>query len=818
MHTIRLLLGIFGVFFLLNASNLQAAPEPAVNDPLAERVRKAIDRGIDFLKKKQEDRGAGQVNWENDAKILGIFPGGASNMALLALLTAGVKPTDPAVQRVLPYIRSLPPQHTYVVGIQTLIFNEVNDPKDRDQVQKNVDWLLRARVIREGKLWGWGYTDAASNPDNSNSQYALLGLWAGKQYGAKIDKKAWEQIQEFYMRTQVISEKARIGGWGYHPVSGNANGNRNLPEMATGSVISMTVAGVCGLIISGQEVNSSQQQLDPKTGVAKNCGFYPDDDAVNLGLRWIGRNFTFRNAGHTFYNVYGLERVGRLSGQRFIGDHDWYREGCESLVGLKKSDLNQRQDGSWGMNGGGVDNNEIVSTAFALLFLSKGRTPILISKLAYDAPQRQKNEWNRKHNDTRNLVEYASRELFKKTPLAWQVFDPRAADLSDARVFNEELASMLQSPILYMNGHKRPELSDQQVELLKRYIDEGGFIFAEACCGSEEFREGFQDLVKQMYPDSALRNLPPDHPVWTANALIKPGEFPELMGVERGCKTIMIFSPHPLAGFWEEKRFAPEPGRVAIDRSQLAYRLGGNVIAYATGMELPKPRLTQVKVVAKSDERNLPRHFIKVAQLKHDGNMRPANQAIRNLAQNLRDKYRFDVAMEIETVRMNEDALSSHRVLYMHGRDRFTADPEDLANLRFHLQTGGMLLADACCGKKEFDQSFRDFAAKLFPDAKLERISTDVEQEYLFSAKLNGQAITEVRCRVEKADGTPEPEYKPMAPILEGIKVDGRWVVIYSRYDLGCALEKSKSISCLGYDHESALQIASAAILYALKK
>jgi len=42
--------------------------------------------------------------------------------------------------------------------------------------------------------------------------------------------------------------------------------------------------------------------------------------------------------------------------------------------------------------------------------------------------------------------------------------------------------------------------------------------------------------------------------------------------------------------------------------------------------------------------------------------------------------------------------------------------------------------------------------------------------------------------------------------------------VIYSKYDLGCALEaKHPSPDCLGHDHESALRLASAAVLYALK-
>jgi len=103
----------------------------------------------------------------------------------------------------------------------------------------------------------------------------------------------------------------------------------------------------------------------------------------------------------------------------------------------------------------------------------------------------------------------------------------------------------------------------------------------------------------------------------------------------------------------------------------------------------------------------------------------------------------------------------------------------------------------------------------LFPDKKLEVIA---ENDFLYSDKLNGESITDLRCRVAKADGSPEATFKPVRPMLEGIQIDGRWAVIYSRYDIGCALEKNKSSACKGYEPESAMKLATAALLYSLKK
>jgi hypothetical protein len=106
--------------------------------------------------------------------------------------------------------------------------------------------------------------------------------------------------------------------------------------------------------------------------------------------------------------------------------------------------------------------------------------------------------------------------------------------------------------------------------------------------------------------------------------------------------------------------------------------------------------------------------------------------------------------------------------------------------------------------------------AQVFPDQKLEPIPLD---DVLYSSELNGQPITTVRCRRERADGTgAAPEFGEVPPFLEGIKYNNRWVVIYSKYDLGCALEKHQSSDCLGHDHESALRLAGAVVLYALKR
>ena len=823
--------------YLLFVTVSLALVAPAhAEEPLVKRVRTALNKGIEYLKGQQKDQGSGKWNWENDTLQL-LQPGGSSCLAMLALLTAGTPVDDPVVKRGLPYIRSLSPQHTYVVGIQTMVLAEVGDSHDLFQIQKNVNWLLSAAVTANhkplgqgGKLEGWSYqANSGNRTDNSNTQYALLGLWAGRQAGAVIDKSVWVAIKDYYANAQcnptVNARGKQMAGWQYQNESRRGDGT-----------LTMTAAGVSGLYIASLESNDSKQELNEETGVAAKCGVYAEDDAIAKGMRFLAAKFRFSNPPHTFYNVYGIERVGRLSGQRFIGDHDWYREGCELLTGVKDSPgLAQKPGGEWQIRTA-IDDFPVISTSFAVLFLAKGRTPILLTKLAWDSAADRPGTgtgWNRKHNDARHLVEYSSRELFKKMPLAWQIFDPRQADLSTPAKFNEELSNLLQSPILYMNGHEAPNLTAAQKRLLRRYVDEGGFILAEACCGSEEFARGFRKLMedKEVFgQESPLMPLSPTHPIWSSHVLIPASVFqgehvPEnkkIQAIERGCKTVVVFSPQPLAGYWEEARFMPKAKEAVGDkeRGKLAYQLAGNIIAYATGLEPPKPRLDTPKILRSERRQGHCRRPL------HDRAGSGAARRRRLAAGEERPPGAgSECSRQVPARRIGGQAQTfacrgrrnSGRASLFTCTAKGNSQPMRMRslNMHAHLDLGATLFSDACCGAEAFDTAFREFAKKLYPDKKLEVIPAN---DFLYSEKLNGEAITRFRCRTAKADGSPEATYQDVPPMLEGIKVDGRWAVIYSRYDIGCALEKNKSSACKGYDPDSAMKLATAALLYSLKR
>ena len=156
-----------------------------------------------------------------------------------------------------------------------MILAEFGDTRDLGDIQANIDWLLKSRRVRNGKLAGWGYSgDDEGSTDNSNSQYALLGLLAGRQAGATIAKKDWEQILDFYRTTQRPDPRDdKLGGWGYL-----------IGDPAEKNTQTMTGAGISGLLIAGLEAGQNRQGLDETTGIAARCGIYDESRELDRGM------------------------------------------------------------------------------------------------------------------------------------------------------------------------------------------------------------------------------------------------------------------------------------------------------------------------------------------------------------------------------------------------------------------------------------------------------------------------------------------------------------------------------------------------------
>ena len=387
---------------------------PSRAEVTSQQVEQAIRDGIRYLKGQQQPDGS----WpEYNPRYIT----GTTSLAVLALLTAGVPQDDPTIVNALAYLEQFSARQlgqVYTVALQTMAYAAADPARYRVRLNENVKWLETAQISPEDRVDGvgaWTYTvQKGQSADNSNTQYALLGLNAAAEVGIPVDDRVWTLARQYWEQSQRLS-----GGWGYTMAPTN-------PVTA-----SMTTAGISSLVITGLRRIQSRELLVGED--IRNCGEGGINPNIQRALDWMGANFrvdTNLGRGMTwkYYYLYGLERAGRLSGQRYFGSHDWYIAGAEELVHLQDKLL-----GNWPRSPG--EDSPVLTTSFAILFLAKGRAPVLINKLRHGVGD----NWDIHREGVRNLVEAVSEDW--KTLLTWQTVNPDFASVE----------SLLQAPICFLN-------------------------------------------------------------------------------------------------------------------------------------------------------------------------------------------------------------------------------------------------------------------------------------------------------------------------------------------------------------------------------
>jgi hypothetical protein len=773
-------------------------PQPSVwaqRELSAARVKESIRAGQQFLIRGQNPEGSYGFGGGPAGHT-----SGATSLAMLALLTSGLTPDEPAVARGLKFLRRIPdPQSayaTYQMSLMLMTFAAAKQPDtDRIRMTSLASQLEEFQVKDGGPNAGmWNYGSHLATEDNSNTQYAILGLREAASSGIRVSRKTWELTLEHFLKNQNDD-----GGWGYQ---------NNLHS--TGS---MTCAGIGSLVICEQMLGSAEDDTNPD-GTPKCCTRTDrTTEALRRALQWLSRYFAVgTNPGEqggrwVHYYLYGVERAGRLTGQRFLGNHDWYREGASYFL-----DRQQRHDGSWSTSSG-VEADPLVATSFALLFLSKGLAPVLINKLNYGSappPPNAQPNWNLHPNDARNLTDYVSGLPKWPKLLTYQEVD------LDKVVTHGSVRDLLQAPILYISGLDEPKFTEAQVQLLRAYVEQGGFIFAVNNCNGAGFDEGIKNLVSRLYPGEAqLKRLPPEHPIYRSEFPLDP-EGTELLGVDFGCRTSFVYSPRDHSCLWDKWSLQPVPKRTPAFSLLVLHsmKVGANVVAYATGRE-PYDKLDAPQEEVAAAPSPIERGLLQVAKLRHTGDWDAAPRALHNVLLALNRMSNVPASPRQKNLVPSDPSLRRYPLAYLHGRASFEFGPQEIKNLRNYLKNGAVLFGDSCCGSPQFDKSFRDMVRQLFPDKNLERIPITHE---LFSQGI-GFDIRRVMRRIPQSGNPNDPldsTFKEGEPLLEGIEIDGRYCVIYSKYDLSCALERQASVACAGYEHKDAVRIAVNVIRYAL--
>jgi hypothetical protein len=761
---------LWGAVICLTAAALGPTQARAQEGVTSDEVAAAVQKGVAYLARQQRDG-----SWPDMG-----HRGGGTALAVLAMLNAGTPVDDPAMVKGLAALDAVANEATYVVSLKCQAYGAAMGAgagkKYQAELTKAANWLIDAQL--DNGMWTYGVRNRGRG-DNSNTQFALLGLHEAAKAGVSIPQALWDASAKHFTNTQLTD-----GGWTYYYMEG-MGGVRGKGVGA--SYGSMTVAGLASLYICGMRLNVGGKHVFVN-GAYPDCGKYQQNTALAAGLNWVKDNFAVRenprrSGQWLHYYLYGLERVGMISGLRNFGTHDWYREGATFLVGAQKA------DGGFG--------SQSCDTAFSVLFLAKGNRPVLFQKLQWNHPKNP-NEWNRNIHDLENLIVFIGEKLGK--PTTWQT---ASLDLP--------LTELRQSPILFITGHEFPQFNQQETQKLRQFVETGGTILAEACCGSKSFDKAFRQFARDLFEDKyRLEVLRKDHPVF--NSFYPLDDTYDLEGMDVGCRTSVFYSPRALSCLWELQDIP--------QWSEKAYRIGTNIAAYATAREQLRNKLEVVELPAAakpaSQPAEIPRGAVRLATIIHDGDYKADMNAMVNLTAMLRDRAKIDVVAQGRYLRTTDEKLFEYPVVFMTGHFSFKLSDKEIEALRLYLKRGGFLVADACCGRTAFDRSFREMIKQVFPNEEFK----ELPGEHVIYGGQVGMPLGEVKYRqilqeeLKKAGvanwrGTTRPP-------LEVITIEGRTAVLYSKYDWTCALEGDKPFSCRGYVDEDGKKLALNIFLFAI--
>jgi hypothetical protein len=512
-----------------------------------------------------------------------------------------------------------------------------------------------------------------------------------------------------------------------------------------------------------------------------------------------------------------------MSGQRFIGGHDWYREGCEYLV--EKQD---KLTNGW-VGAGFIENNPLVATPLALLFLSKGRRPVVIGKLQHGPlAGADALDWDHHRRAVQNLVSYIERPDRWDRDLSWQTIDFRRHRGGAGIIFNITAADLLEAPVLFLSGARALDFGPEQKRVLKEYVENGGFLFVEACdgagCDGKAFDASFRQLMKELFPESQLRRLPPDHAVWFAEQRVDPNALPKdpdfwLWGLDACCRTSVVYCPRSLSCYWElaQPYGQPEAPPQLQKEIQNVVNIGANVLAYATSREL-KEKLDRPQIAISNPGGRAPRGALVVPKLTHGGGSDDAPNALTNLLTVMERQLEMRVDYEKRLIAPTDPKLYDFPLVFLHGRRAFRWSAGERKALKDYLDRGGFLFADAICANQEFADSLRAELKAIYPEAQFSRIPPS---HPLFTREFHGFDLPRVSLRDPKlrvANEKLDAKVTQTTPLLEGLEIDGRFVAVLSPYDISCALEKGASLDCKGYIPADAARIGANVLLYALQQ
>jgi hypothetical protein len=407
-------------------------------------------------------------------------------------------------------------------------------------------------------------------------------------------------------------------------------------------------------------------------------------------------------------------------------------------------------------------------------------------------------DWMTDPGDIKNLLAWTNQQLHIRY---------RAVD-TDLNTFSYDPTEL---PILYFTGHDAFAVPDDTVDKLRQYTNDGGTILGDACCGSPDFDKAFRTLVGRLYPKRPLAPIPADHPLYSSfypisSVRYKEGakewsDVPHMEAVSIGCRAAIIYGGgYDLSCGWDGhihesgKRYMPDNAK----------QIGANIITYCLATYELGRFLATEKVYHQKSEAT--RDQLVIAQVIHGGDWDPQPSSLASLLKYLAENTTVAVQFKKENVDLRNIDAFAHPILYMTGHDDFKLTDEEVGNLRRYLQAGGVLVANACCGRKSFDTAFRREIARVLPDQKLDRVPLD---HPVYKSVFQIQKVEYTALAMHDHPGLDRP-------VLEGMTLDNQLRVIYSPLGFVNGWSGAPNPYAREYQTDDALRLGINILVYAM--
>ena len=726
-----------------------------------EEVDQAIQRGRQWLLSQQQPAGHWELveKPENDgpADTKGGQWGGITALATYALIAAGEKPQSPKIQDAVTFLKQANLRGVYALGLRAQLWQMIpKTDETRAAAHRDTEILLNAvrmAPANRGLYEYWASPQMnkdSTRIDHSVSQYGVLGVWALEQAGARITEQYWRVIENAWQRDQGFE-----GAWGYDHIP-----TADKPGSAT-----MTAAGVATLFITQDYLHSNEGAI-PQGNIT--------NLAIDRGLNWMAHNFDKVQGGYAWY---GVERIGVASGLKYFKDIDWFQRGADVLV------KDQAQDGAWG--------NSPIETSFALLFLSRGRAPVVMNKLQYESIEGRKREpviglWNQRPRDVANITRWIAGNI--EHDLNWQVVNLKAP-----------LEELLEAPILYISGSNPLTLSDADLDKLKAYVEAGGMILGNSDGAKPAFAISFRKMGERLF-GRRFTDLPADHVIYT-NEQYPRGKWkvvPQVLALGNGAREFMLIAPTAdLARQWQ----------LGASNRPEAFQLPANIFLYAVDKQNLQYKGQSYYV--KSDPAIKVEKIIRVARLQYTGNWDPEPGGWRRLTAIMNNEQTAQLV--VEPVKLGDGKLAgTYRVAHLTGTDKVKFTDAEKKDLTDFVKQSGTLIIDATGGQGEFAASVETELAGLFGDDAAKKLATDLPTDH--PVYHTGTPVTDwtFRSYVRVKLG-----YPLKAPRLRALDVNGRVAIIYSPMDLSVGMVGKEVDGIYGYSPKVATQLMANLLAYA---